>query len=158
MLIILKKITKEIFLLYIQIKELYLRESNYDFKNVIKDQNIFEISLYANYTDHIFVDITNSFLISAINKFVELNPKLSKDKRNILSVEYKNILSDKRASWQLLNSMEKKETKKKSAQVPHVKEIKTHIEDEKNKNKMEQDLIKSGDKNKNNKKIIFSTF
>ena len=49
--------------LYIQIKELYLRESNYDLKNVIKDQNIFEISLYANYTDHIFVDITKSFLI-----------------------------------------------------------------------------------------------
>ena len=49
--------------LYIQIKELYLRESNYDLKNVIKDQNIFEISLYANYTDHIFVDLTKSFLI-----------------------------------------------------------------------------------------------
>ena len=69
-------------------------------------------------------------MVSAINKFVEMNPKLSKDEKNILSAGYKNILSDKRASWRLLNSMEKKEKKKKSAQVPYIREIKTHIEDE----------------------------
>jgi len=69
-------------------------------------------------------------MVSAINKFVEMNPKLSKDEKNILSAGYKNILSDKRASWRLLNSIEKKEKKKKSAQVPYIREIKTHIEDE----------------------------
>ncbi len=69
-------------------------------------------------------------MVSAINKFIEMNPKLSKEEKNILSAGYKNILSDKRASWRLLNSMEKKETKKKSAQVPHIKEIKKHIEAE----------------------------
>ena len=69
-------------------------------------------------------------MVSAINKFVEMNPKLSKDEKNILSAGYKNILSDKRASWRLLNSMEKKEKKKKSAQIPYIREIKTHIEDE----------------------------
>ncbi len=73
-------------------------------------------------------------MVSAINKFVEMNPKLSKDEKNILSAGYKNILSDKRASWRLLNSMEKKEKKKKSAQVPYIREIKTHIEDELKKN------------------------
>jgi 14-3-3 protein epsilon len=69
-------------------------------------------------------------MVSAINKFIEMNPKLSKDERNILSAGYKNILSDKKASWRLLNSMERKETKKKSKQVPHIKEIKKHVEDE----------------------------
>ena len=67
-------------------------------------------------------------MVSAINKFIEMNPKLSKEEKNILSAGYKNILTDKRASWRLLNTMGKKETKKKSAQVPHIKEIKKHIE------------------------------
>ena len=48
-------------------------------------------------------------MVKAINKFVELDPKLTKDERNILSAGYKNIISDKRSSWRLLNSMEKKE-------------------------------------------------
>ena len=51
-------------------------------------------------------------MINTINKFVELNPKLTKDERNILSSGYKNIISDKRASWRLLNTMEKKEKSK----------------------------------------------
>ena len=69
-------------------------------------------------------------MVSTINKFIEMNPKLTKDEKNIVAAGYKNILTDKRASWRLLNSMEKKETKKKSAQVPHIKEIKSHIETE----------------------------
>ena len=69
-------------------------------------------------------------MVSSINKFIELNPKLSKEEKNILSAGYKNILSDKRASWRLLNSMEKKEAKKKPALVPYIKEIKSHIENE----------------------------
>ena len=69
-------------------------------------------------------------MVSVINKFIEINPKLTKDEKNILSAGYKNILSDKRASWRLLNSMERKEAKKKSPQVPHIREIKSHIESE----------------------------
>ena len=69
-------------------------------------------------------------MVSVINKFIEITPKLSKDEKNILSAGYKNILSDKRASWRLLNSMERKEEKKKSPQVPHIREIKSHIESE----------------------------
>ena len=52
-------------------------------------------------------------MVKTINKFVELDPKLTRDERNILSAGYKNIISDKRASWRLLNSLEKKESKKK---------------------------------------------
>ena len=51
-------------------------------------------------------------MVSSINKFIEMNPKLSKDDKNIISTGYKNILSDKRASWRLLNGMEKRELKK----------------------------------------------
>ena len=71
-------------------------------------------------------------MVKAINKFVELDPKLTKDERNILSAGYKNIISDKRASWRLLNSMERKEEKKNSSQTANIKEIKKKIESELN--------------------------
>ena len=53
-------------------------------------------------------------MISSINKFIEMNQKLSKDEKNILSAGYKNIISDKRSSWLLLNNMEKRELKTKA--------------------------------------------
>ena len=69
-------------------------------------------------------------MVKAINKYVEMNPKLNKEERNILSAGYKNIISDKRASWRLLNSMEKKEEKKNSQQSQYIKEVKGNIEKE----------------------------
>lgn len=57
-------------------------------------------------------------MVSSINKFIEMNPKLTKDEKNIVAAGYKNILTDKRASWRLLNSMEKKETKKNQPKFP----------------------------------------
>ena len=38
-------------------------------------------------------------MFKVINKYVKLEPKLTKDERNILSTEYKNILSHKSVSW-----------------------------------------------------------
>ena len=69
-------------------------------------------------------------MVKTINKFVELDPKLTRDERNILSAGYKNIISDKRASWRLLNSLEKKESKKNSSQVENIKTVKNSIEKE----------------------------
>ena len=69
-------------------------------------------------------------MVKSINKYVELDPKLTKDERNILSAGYKNIISDKRASWRLLNSMERKEEKKNSVQSKYIHEIKDNIERE----------------------------
>ena len=69
-------------------------------------------------------------MVKTINKYVELDPKLTRDERNILSSGYKNIISDKRASWRLLNSMEKKELKKNSPQVENIKLVKNSIETE----------------------------
>ena len=71
-------------------------------------------------------------MVKSINKFVELDPKLTRDERNILSAGYKNIVSDKRASWRLLNSMEKKEEKKNSAQTENIRLVKNNIEKELN--------------------------
>ena len=69
-------------------------------------------------------------MVKSIHKFVELDPKLTKDERNILSSGYKNIISNKRASWRLLNSMEKKEEKKNSNQTVYIKLIKKNLEKE----------------------------
>ena len=69
-------------------------------------------------------------MVKFINKFVELDPSLTNEERNILSAGYKNVISNKRASWRLLNSMEKKEEKKNTPQLTYLKEVKTNIENE----------------------------
>ena len=61
-----------------------------------------------------------------INKFIELDPKLSKEERNILGSGYKNIISDKRNSLRTINSLEKKNI----FQNIYIKEIKEKIEKE----------------------------
>lgn len=69
-------------------------------------------------------------MVYFINKFVELDPNLSHEERNILSAGYKNVISSKRASWRLIYSMEKKEEKKNSPQLEYLKEVKSNIENE----------------------------
>ena len=71
-------------------------------------------------------------MVKYVNKYVELDSKLTKEERNILSAGYKNIISSKRASWRLLNTMERKEEKKNSPQISYIKEIKENIERELN--------------------------
>jgi 14-3-3 protein epsilon len=69
-------------------------------------------------------------MVKWINEFVRLDPHLTQEERNILSAGYKNIISGKRASWRLLNGMEKKEEKKSSVQLNYLKEVKEKVEDE----------------------------
>ena len=72
-------------------------------------------------------------MVKSINKYVELDPKLTKEERNLLSAGYKNIISDKRSSWRLLNNLERKEEEKKNVQqCANIKEIKDKIEKELN--------------------------
>ena len=92
-------------------------------KNLSREELVYLAKLYEKaerYPD----------MVKTINKFVELDPKLNKNERNILSAGYKNIISDKRASWRLLNSMERKESKKNSNQVEYIKSVKKKLEDE----------------------------
>ena len=69
-------------------------------------------------------------MVKSINKYVELDPKLTKEERNLLRAGYKNIISDKRSSWRLLNNMERKEEKKNPNLSSNIKEIKDKIEKE----------------------------
>ena len=96
-----------------------------EIKNYTREEYVYLAKLYERAER--FPD-----MIKAINKYVELDPKLTKDERNILSAGYKNIISDKRASWRLLNSMERKEEKKNSPQIANIKEVKNNIEKELN--------------------------
>ena len=57
-------------------------------------------------------------MIKSIHKFVELR----KEGRNILNAGYKNIISDKRASWGLLNNRKKKK-KKNSPKTVNISKI-----------------------------------
>ena len=90
-------------------------------KNLTREELVYLAKLYEKaerYPD----------MVKTINKFVELDPKLTLDERNILSSGYKNIVSDKRASWRLLNSMEKKESKKNGPHVENIKTVKKSVE------------------------------
>jgi len=69
-------------------------------------------------------------MVKWITKYVQLDPTLSNDERNILSAGYKNVISGKRASWRLLHSLEKKEEKKNSQNLAYLREIKGQVEDE----------------------------
>jgi 14-3-3 protein epsilon len=69
-------------------------------------------------------------MVKAINKFVELDPKLTKDERIILSAGYKNIISGKRSSLRLLNGLERKEEKKNSKQIENIHEVKANLKKE----------------------------
>ncbi len=69
-------------------------------------------------------------MVRWITAFIQLNPELAIEERNILSAGYKNIISGKRASWRILHSLLKKEEKKNSPNVAYLKEIKNKVEDE----------------------------
>ena len=96
-----------------------------DSKNYTREEYVYLAKLYERAER--FPD-----MVKSINKYVELDPKLTKDERNILSAGYKNIISDKRAAWRLLNSMERKEEKKNSSQISNIREVKENIERELN--------------------------
>ena len=63
----------------------------------------------------------------AIN-FVKMDPNLTLEERNIFLTCSKNYIVEKRASWRILNQIEKKE--KNSQNLAYLKEIKTKLEDE----------------------------
>ena len=66
-------------------------------------------------------------MVKALNKYIEQNPKLSKDEQKILVDGYKNIISDKRNSLRLLNDLIKKE-EEEAKLVNHKKQINIIIE------------------------------
>ena len=69
-------------------------------------------------------------MLKAITKMITINPKLTKEECDILSTGYKCMITDKRNSWRVLHSMERREKKKKSSNLSNIREIKSHIEKE----------------------------
>lgn len=92
-------------------------------KEYTRDEYIYLAKLYER--AELFSD-----MVKAINGFIKLDPVLSNEERNILSTGFKNVISGRRKSWRLLYSLERKEEKKNSHNLPYISEVKTNVEDE----------------------------
>ena len=69
-------------------------------------------------------------MVKAMNKYIELNPKLLKDERKFLCDAYKNIISDKRNSLHILSSLSLKEESKQTNKMHEISIIKEKIQSE----------------------------
>jgi len=86
---------------------------------------LFLIKLFRtteNYTD----------MVKALNKYIELNPKLLKEERKYLCDGYKNIISNKRNSLRLLSNLTLKEESKQNNKLHEISIIKEKIHSELN--------------------------
>ena len=92
-------------------------------KQYTRDEYIFLSKLY--WKAELFKE-----MIKFIKEFIILDPKLNKEERDIICTGFKDMISDKRSSWSILNSMERKEKKKKINTVKEIKIVKNNIEKE----------------------------
>ena len=71
-----------------------------------------------NQSDYLFLtklfQVSENYndMIKAINKYIELNPKLTKEEKKLFCIGYKNIISNKRNSFQILLNLLSKEDPK----------------------------------------------
>ena len=98
-------------------------------KQYTRDEYIFLSKLY--WKAELFKE-----MIKFIKEFIILDPKLNKEERDIICTGFKDMISDKRSSWSILNSMERKEKKEEA----NKEEIKNEIKEEEKKeeNKIEE--------------------
>lgn len=68
-------------------------------------------------------------MVNAINKFVELNPKLSSDERSLLNTGYKNIIAKQRVAWRELATKERAEENNKKV-IEYIYELRKEVEEE----------------------------
>ena len=66
-------------------------------------------------------------MIKAMNKYIELNPKLLKEEQKLLCDAYKNIISDKRNSLHILSNLMQKEESKLTNKTKEITIIKEKI-------------------------------
>jgi 14-3-3 protein epsilon len=69
-------------------------------------------------------------MIFFINKFIEIDPKLSLSEKDLLSNSYRIVIKSKRSSHRILNEIEKLELKKNSNNVKLISDIKYRVESE----------------------------
>ena len=88
-----------------------------------------------NYNENNYLFLTKLFncsenypdMVKAINKYIELNPKLTKEENKLLCNAYKNMVSDKRNSLQILLNYAKKEESKPVNKLHEISIIKEKI-------------------------------
>ena len=90
-----------------------------EIKSYSREEYVFLSRLYEKAEKYIL-------MFKSINKYVELDPKLSKEERNILGSGYKNIVSDKRSSLRIISNIEKRNI----YQTTYIKEVRENIEKE----------------------------
>jgi 14-3-3 protein epsilon len=100
-------------------------------------------------------------MVNFIIKYVEMNPVLVYEEKEILSSGFKNLISSKRSSWRTLKTMEKKEEKKKSPNLACLKEVRANVEAEiklifEDINRLlENFLIPTADENDDREGLVF---
>ena len=93
---------------------------------------MFERKKY-NQSDYLFLtklfQVSENYndMIKAINKYIELNPKLTKEKKKLFCIGYKNIISNKRNSFQILLNLLSKEDPKQVNKVNEISKIKEKV-------------------------------
>jgi 14-3-3 protein epsilon len=70
-------------------------------------------------------------MIDSMKKVIQIQPELTVEERNLLSVAYKNNLGGRRSAYRVLESLEKKEGKKENGgHVTFIREYKNKVETE----------------------------
>jgi 14-3-3 protein epsilon len=70
-------------------------------------------------------------MIENMKKVLQIQPELTVEERNLLSVAYKNNLGGRRSAYRVLESLEKKEEKKDNGgHVAFIREYKKKVESE----------------------------
>ena len=70
-------------------------------------------------------------MVTYMKEVAKLGGELTVDERNLLSVAYKNVVGNRRASWRIISSIEQKEESKgNEGQVTLIKEYRQKIEAE----------------------------
>ena len=86
-----------------------------------------------NQSDYLFLtklfQVSENYndMIKAINKYIELNPKLTKEEKKLFCIGYKNIISNKRNSFQILSNLLSKEDPKQANKVNEISKIKEKV-------------------------------
>ena len=89
-------------------------------KNYSQNDYLFLIKLFRTTENY-------DSMVKAMNKYIELNPKLSKDEKKLLSDAYKNIISDKRNSLHILLNLSQKDDSKQPNRAKEISIIKEKI-------------------------------
>jgi 14-3-3 protein epsilon len=92
-------------------------------ENLSRDENVYLAKIYQiaeRYSD----------MFKCVINFVKIDPNLTLEERNLFLISCKSYIADKRASWRIFNHIEKRDEKKNSQNLVHLKEIKMKLEEE----------------------------